>query len=488
MSIGVLDGAGVAQASQRGGWTLRKFQSLFLALIFFCLPFNGINGPAVLRELSVEASIYPLFCFLLATTGLVIARLMRDLRILLLLLAVPMLLLLNYLLAYDDISLAMLGEISGSAKFVNSVLVFLLYVYFAFAVFAFMRTVTLAEIAQFVRRVVHPLVVFLVVIWIIEVVSWYVDPLRAIITPIKHFVSTGPYFAKGRLSGVSFEPSFNSIVMIGLLPALWFGALYRGNSLSERRRYALFGLLFVVFGTMSDSRTAYLIMLAQLVLLAGLYLLGTRVARMVSLAIILPVAVIIAPPVFLYVLGGDLSGIAGSNRISDITRLTAVNAAIDMWTRHPYGGVGFGQYGFYYRSAVNYVSTLSWEVNAFLGEARADEFPPSYSLYWRILAETGIIGFIAFYGVMWSFFLGMSRAMGIRGLTRDETNLILSAAIGLAGALLVGVSFDSYRTPFIWIYAGMAAAMPYIIRREVLRRKSEAGVDSRPRNRPGVIR
>ena len=475
MTLSALDSSGQAQPALRSGWTIQQVQALFLALVFFCLPFNGINGPQVLRELSVEASIYPLFCFLLATLSLVATRLLSDLRVLLLLLAVPMMLLLNYMLAYDDISVAMLGEISGSAKFVNSTLVFLLYVYFAFAVFAFLRTVTLAQIAQFVRRVVHPLVVFLVIIWIIEVVSWYIDPLRELITPIKRFVSTGPYFAKGRLSGVSFEPSFNSIVMVGLLPALWFGALYRGNSIGERQRYALFGLLFIIFGTMSDSRTAYLIMLAQLLLLVGLYLFGTRVARMVSLAVILPLAIIVAPPVFLYTLGGDLSGIAGStNRISDITRLTAVNAAIDMWTRHPYGGVGFGQYGFYYRSAVNYVSTLSWEVNAFLGEARADEFPPSYSLYWRILAETGIVGFTAFYGVMWSFFVGLARAMGIRRLTRDETNLILATAIGLAGALLIGVSFDSYRTPFIWIYAGMAAAVPTIIRREVRRRKLEA--------------
>lgn len=475
MTLGALDSTSTTHPALRSGWTAQQVQALLLALIFFCLPFNGINGPPLLRELSVEASIYPMFGFLLATLGLVVSRLLSDMRVLLLLLAVPMLLLVNYILAYDDISVAMLGDISGPAKFVNSILVFLLYVYFAFAVFAFLRTVTLQQIAQFVRRVVHPLVVFLVIIWIVEVVSWYVDPLRELITPIKRFVSTGPYFAKGRLSGVSFEPSFNSIVMVGLLPALWFGALYRGNSIGERQRYALFGLLFIIFGTMSDSRTAYLIMLAQLVLLIGLYLFGSRLARMISLIVILPVTIIIAPPLFLYVLGGDLSGLAGSaNRISDITRLTAVNAAIDMWTRHPYGGVGFGQYGFYYRSAVNYVSTLSWEVNAFLGEARADEFPPSYSLYWRVLAETGIIGFTAFYGVMWAFFAGLARAAGIRRLTRNESNLILATAIGLAGALLIGVSFDSYRTPFIWIYAGMAAAVPTIIRREVRRRTAEA--------------
>lgn len=458
-------------APARGAWTLRRLRVFFLALIFFSIPFNGIPGPAALRELSVEAAIYPIFGFLVLTLPLVLARIMHDPRALLALAAVPALLLVNYLMAYDDISLARLGEISGTTKFVNSTLVFLLYVYFAFAIYAFARTATIEGIAGFVRRCIRPLTLFLLAVWIVEIVSWYVDPLRALITPIKHFVSTGPYFAKGRLSGVSYEPSFNAIVMIGLLPALWFGALYRGNSRRERLSYMLFGLLFVIFGTLSDSRTAYFIMLAQLLVLFALYLFGTRLGRWASVALLLPLACIIAPPILLYLLGGDLSGLARStDRISDITRLTAVNAAIDMWGQHPYGGIGFGQYGFYYRSSVNYISTLSWEVNSFLGEARADEFPPSYSLYWRILAETGILGFSAFYGTMWAVFLGLARAGSRKGRSRTEIDFILSIAVGLVGALLVGLSFDSYRMPFIWIFLGLAAATPEIIRREARRR------------------
>lgn len=224
---------------------------------------------------------------------------------------------------------------------------------------------------------------------------------------------------------------------------------------------------------MSDSRTAYLIMIALLLLLFGLYVFGTRLARLFSLSLILPFVVIVAPPLALYSLGGDLSSLSSStDNISNITRLTAVNAAIDMWQRHPYGGVGFGQYGFYYRNSVNYISTLSWEVNSFLGEARADEFPPSYSLYWRILAETGLLGFTLFYGVMWAQFSALGREVSKKIRTPNEVNLIMSVAIGLAGALLVGVSFDSYRSPFIWIYLGVAAAIPNIVKQEAKRRQS----------------
>jgi hypothetical protein len=354
-----------------------------------------------------------------------------------------------------------LGDTTGIAKFASSLGVFLFYLTYCLCLGAYLRTRTAAQVVAFTNRVVLPLSVFLVLVWSLEFASWYFEPLRAVMEPLKRSVSVGDYYQRFRLSGVSFEPSFNAIIMIGFLPALILGGTSSLNRKGRRTSYWLLTGLFVLFGAFSDSRTGYFILWTETALVTVLFMVkGVGPLRIITRWLI-PAGAIVLAPVLLYAVASDTAlSTDYRERSSDIARLTSINVAINTFLEHPVLGVGFGQYGFYYRALLNPSGYRNPEVVSYVSGSRMEDFAPSYSLYWRVAAETGIIGFLAFYGVVASFFGRLSRPLS-KG--RSSTTFTLLIASGLAASILVGISFDSYRAPFLWMYLALASSTKYIV-------------------------
>ncbi len=129
-----------------------------------------------------------------------------------------------------------------------------------------------------------------------------------------------------------------------------------------------------------------------------------------------------------------------------------------MFYHRPLLGVGLGQYGFNYPGAIRAEDLRSWEVQGYVADTSAEEaWPPAYSIHVRLLAETGLIGY-----VLWLLLVIIPLLRSLR-LANDHTvvgRMHLAVTLTLSGWLLLGSSIDSFRFFGGWIALGIALYLP----------------------------
>ena len=305
-----------------------------------------------------------------------------------------------------------------------------------------------------------------------------------------------------RVTGFAYEPSWLANQIVILYVPLWLGSVIQGYSaFSSGKSRASVELLFllwslaVLFFTL--SRIGFISILAIGVVLAiGI---GRKVAKRWSMlsvraerisdkeesepglrpmpvlfVAVLILLTLIAGGVMLY-LGArmdariaklfdfEIAGIfvAGSDPIYQIAyrlgfaeRLTYWASALRVFSAHPILGAGIGNTGFFFIEMVPSFGYGQPEIIRILaGEA---DFPNPKNLWIRLLAETGIVGFLVF--VMW---LGLTAKAA---WTLHKYGQNLRRAIGTAGllALLVqifeGFNIDTFALPQMWIMFGLVSA------------------------------
>ena len=130
---------------------------------------------------------------------------------------------------------------------------------------------------------------------------------------------------------------------------------------------------------------------------------------------------------------------------------------------YPLTGVGLGNAGYYYLDHLPTTGWSSYEVRTIM--YREDVLPNIKSLWYRLLAETGIIGFGLF--ITWLLVIWISLSASQR--SRDDTLRTVSLAGQLALLALVfeGFSIDSFGLPYLSVIAGISAATGLIYRRNI---------------------
>jgi hypothetical protein len=259
-----------------------------------------------------------------------------------------------------------------------------------------------------------------------------------------------------RLVGFAPEPSFGAISTMGLI------GLLAADLVLRRRSYAWRGLrtplvllvIVVLFGfelVLANARTFAISALGIAVAAAVLTPPARRVpAALRSLAIVCAPMAIQALMIYL-VLHADASGRTSSN----VSRSVGMLTATEVGAQHPLFGVGFGQYGFHFRSLVPSWGLESWEVSKFFRDDQHDlvgGLPPSFSIYSRIAAELGVPGLAAWLAPP---ILAIRRAM----LRRPDalTSVIVCAFAAQAWS---GLSLDSFRNIYYWLWLAMMLAWP----------------------------
>lgn len=130
-------------------------------------------------------------------------------------------------------------------------------------------------------------------------------------------------------------------------------------------------------------------------------------------------------------------------------------SAFLVFCQFPFLGVGLGNLGFLFRDVVPAFGYYLPEILAVLGPDHAF-VPNAKSLWLRILAETGLIGFTVF--AVWLILLGF----GTRRLILRESKLL--KVLGIAGGLSLiaqifeGFSLDTFALPQLWIVMGFVTA------------------------------
>jgi hypothetical protein len=127
---------------------------------------------------------------------------------------------------------------------------------------------------------------------------------------------------------------------------------------------------------------------------------------------------------------------------------------------HPFLGVGIGNAGYYfpqYMPAFGYSLT---EVDTLFSYNTS--LPNTKSMWSRLLAETGVVGFAFF--ISWLFVLWQTG----RGLQKSASPLLRTT--GLAGSLVIvaflieGFSIDSFALPYLWFSMGVLTAAGSLLR------------------------
>lgn len=148
--------------------------------------------------------------------------------------------------------------------------------------------------------------------------------------------------------------------------------------------------------------------------------------------------------------GGTAQGDVGNLR----SRATESLAAMLAFTDHPIFGVGPGLFPSYYQQYAREVSSPLIDTRVDLGDRQA------HNLFADVLAETGVVGFLAFMGALLGTALALLRVRARywaerRGLSLLATGYLLALLAYAVSGMFLHLSYERY----FWILLTLAATV-----------------------------
>ncbi len=315
------------------------------------------------------------------------------------------------------------------------------------------------------------------------------QPLSNLVDMIQKSFSMSGVAPSRRITGLSFEPSWLAAQVTSLYMPWVLAALLSGYAAFRSRRVLLFqGAVVIALGLLTYSRSGILIMLGSVVmtLLFSARLLITRLrgkGKSQPIAGAEKGPTRISPVVVRLLVGGafiaSLAGVIyllsrntyfaslfqpGAATITDYfikiyagPRLAFSLAGWQIFTAHPWFGVGPGGAGFYIPEALPVWTHFNLsEISMLLSPANT-VFPNVKNLYLRLLAETGLPG-------LWcwiTFYLAVLASV-LRLLGSKRSDLVFTGTAGITiwlSVVMLGFSQDSLAIPVIWLPLGFLLGM-----------------------------
>ena len=163
-------------------------------------------------------------------------------------------------------------------------------------------------------------------------------------------------------------------------------------------------------------------------------------------------------------LSADLSSIFSSrhpwpyrlaNELKSAERLMYWVSGLRVFSLYPILGVGLGNAGFLMASTMPAFGFHLPEIISAV-HLGAFGFPNPKSLWVRLLAETGVIGFAAF--VSWLVLLGIAAVRLVRKREGVVRAIGLAALFTLLAQITEGFSMDTFGLPHLWLTLGLLTA------------------------------
>lgn len=269
----------------------------------------------------------------------------------------------------------------------------------------------------------------------IELASWFVPALRAIWVDFRSLYSIRPHGELARLSGLAFEPSYFGAVQLSSIPWIIF-------RFSQTRKLRYFSLVagMAIMAVIAGSRTLQI----GFASLLGVYviLLLPQGIKMLTLSAVVGCFLVAGP-----MLPGNLAKNIGlHSSVSDVTRARFSHAAISAGVHNPLG-YGPGQANAEALSRLGGGGYQNWETRAYFSGTKGNELPPVYSLFSRLVAEIGIVGY-SFIAVI--LFFAIARA-GIFAFSRfGRSGLGGLLYLNVAATFGVGISTETMKYFSFW--------------------------------------
>jgi len=341
--------------------------------------------------------------------------------------------------------------------------------------------------------------ILIVIYAFVQAGSWRLtNEYPAVLYKFQEIISSNGRLYPGRVNAMALEPSWLAHQLTLLYIPLWLSftsqhfSIYKRklfNRLSYEFVFLILGLLVIVL-TLSrigwlTALTLVVVILAQKINQAyGNYnLKRNRTVRWskrllfwfgVFLSLLIIVGIIgyiftrmdprMANLFNLYqYIGKGLPGLIGWASLLGIgERIAYWYIGYRVFLLHPFMGVGLGSTGNFFGSLIpEFAFRLPEVVKAFVTELTP---PNPKSLWFRLLAETGVVGFTFFSAWVYQHFYYA------KSLIRAKDNKLIKV-MGIFGILAIialileGFSLDTFGLPYYWITLGFIAAA-YRIRKE----------------------
>jgi hypothetical protein len=340
--------------------------------------------------------------------------------------------------------------------------------------------------------------------WLDQLQSWFV-----IITP-----SFSPRY--GRINGLAYEASWFAHQMVLIYLPIWIAATYHKTSAFTFRLFRIsIENILLVFGLgaffFSSPRIGLISLFLMVVYIffrlnlviyrrivdtisrQGFYaqkkfaLSNKTFLRLITSLIIVSIYLLIIAGVVFFVSKRDwrmsilvseppsMNEITGlltldqdtllnlSHRLIFMERMVYWLNGWNIFTQYPWLGVGLGNAGFFFPK---YAPAVGWETIEIRNVLfYLPQLPNVKSLWFRLLGETGLIGFSVF--LSWFYVLFQSARFSHYHQDATIKTFALAGQLALLAFIGEGFSIDSFALPYFWVIAGIIAVNAMIFRREI---------------------
>jgi O-antigen ligase len=479
---------------------MKRFQELYLRildwnwyLIFLFLPFTGLSLLASIAG-SMVAPPSSIFVFLLAAIWLIpyILKKGQIPRQTLPLIAFGLVALISTTLALFGNS-PEFNSISANRQIIKGVITLIIGLGTYIVIASFPRRASQIELALKIINWVG----FAILGWTaIRAGFWYLTgSYPHLVEKLQQFFSTG-FLETGRALGFTMEPSWLAHQLNMLFLPLWLAATLQRSTVHSRKvlgfsfeNALLIGGIITLLLTLSRAGiAAFLLVLGFVFLVLNQRLVKWMEQRVstrgdadrrhskfrrkfpkaiIYISLILVYLILIFGVAFLLtrldarmatLFNFDISDpnaiLKYANDLKFGERVAYWSAGWNIFNDHPVMGVGLGLAGF---SIPSHLPPYSWMMVEVRNIAyRSDMLFNIKSIWVRILAETGLVGFSAFLGWLFTIF------NSTRFLQKQKNPLLntmgWAGLFMLIGFILDGFNVDSFTLPYIWVLTGLVTA------------------------------
>lgn len=272
------------------------------------------------------------------------------------------------------------------------------------------------------------------------------------------FVEVTPDTRLLRISSTTYEPPALGTYLI-TISGFMFSYILTSKKLI---RYIPF-LCLVLLAILSKSRTALVVVTFQAVVGVGLayYMYANfrrffNVQALIGLVLITAIVIVKRDVVYDVVEEkiGSLDFTKMNNRTDDnsVSNKTRLGTQIAMWEvfkENPIFGVGWGMQAYEAKKKYPFwAKNRNYEFPQIYLNKHISSFPPSFNLFFRILSETGIVGFLVF---LFFTFMIFYRLFVIYIKNRELRPHAIALFICFAGTFLNWLQIDTMRVYGFWI-------------------------------------
>lgn len=281
--------------------------------------------------------------------------------------------------------------------------------------------------------------------------------LKSIFTLFDYFpfTETSLDFRFRRISSVSYEPPFLAIYLITIAAWMFSYILTSKGIIKFLPTIVLFLLTFF-----SGSRTALIVILFQFIIFIWVAISINKIFQKLIQRFFLVFSSLI---VLLFVFNGKEVSASIDTKIKSLnfkenltksisnrSRFGIQYTSLLIFKENPIIGVGFGQQAYHAIDKYpKWATHKNYEFTSYYLNENDTSFPPGFNLFTRLLAETGILGFLIFMVFILLIFYQCKKLISKRiGIEKIIPIVLLVSFIGF---FINWLQFDSFRVFGFWI-------------------------------------